>query len=221
MDFDGDGRSDILSGSWPGELYLFRRLAEVGAFASGEKILNARGETLNAGPACAVFAADWDGDGDLDLLAGNKVGDVQLFRNSGSRIKPVFGDPVALLAAGKPIQEFIPRGLAGPCVADWDGDGKPDLLAGTGGGSVLLFRNTGSAIQPELAAPIELLPESASIKKTEPGQAASPHGTRTKVCAVDWNADGKLDLLVGDLSIETSQLSPACYHGWVWLFLRK
>ena len=40
VDFDADGRSDVISGCYPGEVYLFRRQAD-GAFAAGETFCNA------------------------------------------------------------------------------------------------------------------------------------------------------------------------------------
>ena len=42
MDLDGDGRTDILSGSWPGEIYFFRRKAD-GTFAVAEKLKDRHG----------------------------------------------------------------------------------------------------------------------------------------------------------------------------------
>jgi hypothetical protein len=57
VDFDGDGRSDVLSGSWPGEIYLFRQLDD-GKFAKRERLKDSDGESINVGSASAVFAAD-------------------------------------------------------------------------------------------------------------------------------------------------------------------
>ena len=84
MDFDGDGVRDILSGSWPGPIYLFRGRKD--GFAAPEKVTLADGATAfdepkkiryvdggvtkegTTGQATVPFAVDWDGDGDLDLL---------------------------------------------------------------------------------------------------------------------------------------------------------
>ncbi len=59
--------------------------------------------------------------------------------------------PVRLEADGKPIDTEI--GHAAPFVADWDGDGKRDLLVGQFGGGVLwVYRNEGTDAAPRLAA---------------------------------------------------------------------
>ena len=64
---------------------------------------------------------------------------------------PELAAPVKLEAGGKPIDVEV--GHAAPFVHDLDGDGKPDLLVGQfGGGKLHLFRNEGTAAQPQLAA---------------------------------------------------------------------
>jgi hypothetical protein len=194
VDLDGDGRLDILSGSWPGELYLFRG-GPGHTFAPGETLKDRRGSAIKVGSASAVHAADWDRDGDLDLLIGNIAGEVHFVRNEGSARSYEFGTAHKLEADGTPIG--VPHGDAGPFVADWDDDGKLDLLVGTGAGSVLWYRNTGSGKEPSLQAARTLVPDSAEARG-----ARATRGTRAKVCATDWNGDGRLDLLVGDFAIE-------------------
>ena len=78
--------------------------------------------------------ADWDGDGLADLLVGSGSGAVQWFRNSGTRTAPKLAKPVELAAAAG--REFNVKKLVAPAtrtkpaVADWNGDGRPDLLVG-------------------------------------------------------------------------------------------
>jgi FG-GAP-like repeat len=197
VDLDGDGDTDVLSGSYnPGDLYLFRR-GEGGKFSPGEKIKDRNGKEIQF-TASVPFAADWNGDGLLDLLVGNIEGEVHFIPNEGKATEPAFGSPQALSADGKPIQ--VPHGDSGPVVADWDGDRVLDLLVGCGDGSVQFYRNVGTKKEPRLAAAKTLVPASPEGKAWSGGLKENEWGVRVKVCVTDWNGDGKPDLLLGDRS---------------------
>lgn len=144
MDYDNDGNPDVLSGSWPGELYLFRGKGS-GEFEAAEIIKDAEGNEVRAGgkdeaSASVVFAHDWDGDSDLDLLIGNIQGNLYLATNTGTATQPAYSPAVALTGGdGSPLSHD--GGDSGPVVAEWNGDGKHDLLVGGGDGSVIWFEN--------------------------------------------------------------------------------
>lgn len=197
MDFDGDGQADIISGSYqPGNLYLFKGNAD-GTFAKGQFINTVAGNPINVGAASAVFAADFDGRGVLDLVIGNINGDVSLVQNTGTRSAPRFALPVALKADGVPIKV---AGDAGPTVADWNGDGKLDLIVGDNSGAVQLYRNRSTDRTLDFAAP-QFLVKPAGQTYNAPARGEAPSsGMRTKPTVADFNGDGRLDLLVGDVS---------------------
>jgi hypothetical protein len=242
VDLDADGFVDLISGSWPGELFLFRG-GPSRSFAAPEMLKNRQGEIINigggiqespdgsimitghgefeetsdgwvvtyhgktykstpekpisvTGTASAAHAADWDGDGDYDLLVGNIGGEVYLIPNEGTRQAWSFGKEKRLQAGGKALSV---AGDAGPFTADWDGDGRLDLLVGAGDGSVSLFRNSRSSGPPDLEAGEKLVP-AGSTEFGSKTPKAPQRGTRAKVCAADWNGDGRLDLLVGDFA---------------------
>lgn len=198
-----------MSGSWPGQIYWFQRKAN-GSYAAAEMIKR-HGTNLHVGSAAAPAVADWDGDGDLDLLIGTIDGFVHYLKNEGSKSAYLFKSAEKLKAGSSVIKTA--GGDAGPCVADWDGDGKLDLVLGTGAGGVQWCRRIAA---DKLDSPQTLVaaPEREASKKFFDNPKAP--GTRTKVCVADWNADGKQDLLVGDFWSGGSRK----YHGWVWVYLR-
>jgi hypothetical protein len=221
VDYDGDGRVDLLSGSIGGKIYLFRRRPN-GTFAPGETLKRHDGlgavRDLGAGSGSSVCAADWFNEGKLDLFIGTGDGHVYLARNEGTRKAPRYHRLDQLKAGGKFIS--AEGGAAGPFVFDWDGDGLLDLLLGCGSGRVVFHRNIGTKEKPELAPGVTLI--EAAPENTELRASSSPSrsGQNAKICAVDWNGDGLPDLIVGDSTIVRVDGRHRA-HGWVWVYLRK
>lgn len=139
-------------------------------------------------------AADYDGDGDLDLITGSMSGPIFVHINSAESpsLPPSFADPPQRL----PIQS--PDRHSDPHLFDWDNDGDMDIVSGGASGSVYLAINTGTATQPEWSK-FELLVEvSASYTQIMNDDEEIQPGRASRIWVVDFNNDDKLDLLVGD-----------------------
>lgn len=225
MDWDADGTLDFISGSYdPGDLYLFRGLGE-GAYAEVEKILDHTGTPLvhhpeqlkkyeemkddpDADPEASIQArvasfgswaapVDWDADGDLDVLIGSFGGQLYLRTNEGTRAAPIFS------AASTQIAGIQVSGHANPVAADWDGDGRWDLVVGASDGSVRWYRNEGTPEVPSFAEARVLVEKKADnkfLRQVLAPDAAPAPGARAQICVVDYDLDGDLDLIVGDHS---------------------
>lgn len=203
VDWRGVGAVDLLVGQENGRVYLTRCLdrRDQGVPVYSEPIaLQQRDPELSVGSAAVPVLCDWDGDGDLDLIVGDAGGDVQLFENVGTPNDPRFALPVKLCAEGKPIR--IQAGPTGsiqgpaeakygytcPCVADWSGNGLPDLILSDVTGGHTLFINVGTRSRPELAAGQPILCGGKPLQTV----------WRVRPWAVDWDGDGVVDYLTLD-----------------------
>lgn len=134
---------------------------------------------------------DYDQDGRRDLLVGTGAeGYVYFYRNVGDDAEPLLDRGVQLTAGAAPLT--VPT-RATPYVHDWDEDGLRDLLCGAGDGRVYFFRNLGSAQSREYAPAVLL----------QAGGAPLDLGDRSVVRVLDWDGDGRKDLL-GSASYNTS-----------------
>jgi hypothetical protein len=211
VDFDYDGILDFISGSYdPGECYLFRGLGG-GKFAERQTLLDRSGKPILRHPdqkqnvqsfGSWPVMVDWNNDGKPDLLIGDFEGMMFVRLNEGAREKPEFSKSnIVVQAAGKDLKlPGNPAGHAAPAVADWDGDGRWDILSGCDNGGVYFYRNIGEPEAPRFEEPQVLIaPHEGNgyDEILEVGAEPVP-GVRTQIAAVDYLGNGKTDLLVGD-----------------------
>ncbi len=187
VDWNDDGKIDLLVGDGGGYLHLFLNdgAADSGDFASGVKV-QAAGKELevsrgNASP-CVV---DWNEDGKKDLVMGKGNGTIYIFLNEGSNEQPIFGKPIELNGGSLDVGSN-----SSPDMADWNGDGKKDLIIGNDDGEIYVFLNKGTNEDPQY----ENNGEKLALKF---GDDASPR-------VMGWNRPGANDLVVADRTGEVT-----------------
>jgi hypothetical protein len=157
-------------------------------FLSGEQGENFKINLYDHG--CATSAADFDGDGDDDLLFLNQFGSNALYRNDGVRDgKLVFTDVTA--DAGVGLRDRV---CVGACFADVDDDGDQDLFISTTRGGNAMFRNDGTA-----GGAVRFTDVTGAAGLTLVAHSETP-------CFFDYDGDGDLDLFLTNTAKWTSEV---------------
>lgn len=137
---------------------------------------------IDVGGFALPQAVDIDGDCDLDLITGSSAGRLFFFQNIGNGGNPVF-QLASTNFGGITIGGFAPTAI--PTFADIDADGDWDLFVGKDDGTVSFYRNTGSRTSPIF-----------SLITTQ--YLGLTVNTNPAFCFGDIDADGDLDLFVGE-----------------------
>jgi len=207
LDLNGDGLRDFISNSYdPGHCFFFRGLPDH-KFAAAEELIDKAGIPVRSAPqqkqdhesfGSFFTPVDWDADGDLDLLIGCFDGHLKLRINEGDAKNAVFAAENKSVQAGdRPLK--VERHCC-PVVADWDGDGLWDLLISSEDGSVTWFRNLGTKEVPRFDVGTAIVDKCSGngFDRLLWSDSDIKPGIRVQIEVVDYNSDGKQDLLLGD-----------------------
>jgi hypothetical protein len=192
FDADGDGDNDlyITRGSYqhdPGSNLYQDVLCEndgKGNFtvvASALPVITASGQNTKA--------ADFDGDGDLDLFVGGRVdakaypkpGQSLLLRNDSKPGKLSFIDVTKKWSSSLPTVGMVSDFLW----TDFNNDNKPDLLIASEWSPLLFYKNTGSSFE----------------KIDASKEISDASGWWNSLLAVDVDQDGDMDYVAGNFGL--------------------
>lgn len=220
IDWDKDGDADLVVGDEDGRVALWENTGRVENHQpkfQPPTYFQQRSRDLKFGALVTPVAFDWDNDGDHDLVCGNTSGNIAWFENlSSDGLDAVWSPPRLVHADGEPIRFLAgPNGsIQGPAeakwgyttfsVADWDGDGKPDLVCNSILGRIDWFKNVGTLSEPKFEAgkPVHIEWDEDAKKPSwvwwRPSENELVTQWRTTPLVQDWNADGLADLVMLD-----------------------
>lgn len=210
VDYENDGDMDIIVGmdSWGdygwdnafndegewvngplrGFVYLIEN--ENGNYKLKGKV-EAAGKPIDVYGAPSPNFADFDGDGDLDIICGEFIDKMTWFENIGSQTKPSYAEG-RLLTNEEGILKMDLQMII-PTAIDWDKDGDQDLIVGDEDGRVAWVENTGKVKDhmPVFNSPKYFQQKADNVK----------FGALVTPVAVDWDDDGDDDLICGNTAV--------------------
>jgi hypothetical protein len=186
-DVDGDGDQDMYIGDLQGRLHAYQN-SPVGGVAQftllQANVLEASGAAIDVGQFATPQFTDLDQDGRLDLLIGERNGNLNYYRNTGTATSPAW--------------TLTNENIGGVSTVEWwnvTGYSVPNLfVAPTGGRQLLLGSESGwlyhyGDIDGNLEGTWTLL-DSTFMDLRD--------GIRSGLCLHDYTGDGVLDMVVGN-----------------------
>ncbi len=164
----GDCAGLLIGGESAMYTYRFAGMTPQGApmYEPARTVLE-RNAPLYGGSLTVPNVVDWDGDGVLDIVAGNSEGRLLFFKNCGTDREPDFARSTEVEADGKPILlrpgYYVVQGpfeaswgYLCPTVCDWNGDGLLDVVTSGSRAKYEVMYNRGTKTAPKLDAPVAL-----------------------------------------------------------------
>lgn len=176
-DIDNDGDMDLLVGDQEGNLILVERTA------AGFQIQSPY-NGIDVGDNSVPQLFDLDRDGDLDLIVGESLGNINYFENTGSASHPVFSNT----ASSNTLSGFDFNVFSGGSSAPFfvERDSSYELFVGHEGGGIVHLGNIDNNILG-----------SYDTLSLDFGQLRT--GILSSVAAADFNQDGEVELVVGNM----------------------
>jgi FG-GAP-like repeat/Secretion system C-terminal sorting domain len=183
-DMDNDGDLDLVVGSHGGAVYYYRNTAGTGSPMVLQRDFNPMWQAMDVGGSSAPCIYDLDNDGLNDLLIGERNGNLNFCKNTGTPTEPKFADlPVIANLGGIDTRHGGNIGFCTPIVVTLNGEKM--LVTGSQDGRIDVYSNLSAS-----AAPFAVFASNwGNIDE----------GTRCHPALADLDDDGVLEMVTGNL----------------------
>ncbi len=183
-DWDNDGDGDLILGELNGNLYLVRNIGTnlSPAFGATQLLSDATGTVIDLGQSSTPLLVDINEDGLLDLVSGEKSGNVNFYKNVGTAQVPSWSLVTENLAGAQASSYLGLDGFSVPALVKGEGNFW-DLYLGCEKGWVNHFQ-----FQSNLPNVGQLIDEQWQDMR---------EGDRSSVVFGDFSGEGSLDMIMG------------------------
>ena len=169
-------------------------------YATPARPVLAEGSPLALANLPVLSPGDLDGDGLVDLIAGNNAGDLLFVKNVGKAGRPEFANPVRVPVGGRPLD--IKGGYRGsiqgpgeamwgytcPTLCDWDGDGRLDVILNSILADYMFLQGLPSDDGPAFSEPRPMYCDGLQLHLA----------WRSQPAITDWGTGGRLCMIALD-----------------------
>ena len=199
-DLDKDGLLELLVGQGDGTMMDYEQTAPNSIFSTtGTLITFAAGGTVDVGLYAKPTVSDLDGDGMQEIIVGEENGKVLIYEQNvgtgANAFKMGVGTTLFANPYGVTTTTVANAGsYARPSVGDLDNDGLIDIIVGSNNGLLNRYEQLASTNTTTAGF------STATTIKLAGGTTDLDAGSVSKPLITDYDGDGKLDMLVGNVA---------------------
>jgi hypothetical protein len=200
--FSAGAKSYVLSGTRLGNILCYQLDEKIGSLSPRKYAVGTDGLLLRNPGVHSSPAYFYDSEQNQGLITVGEGG-LYYYKNTSK-----FDDKGNLIMEQpKHVLQQNPKLYGGslviPSMADWDGDGKLDIISGNSMGFLFFYKNIGTNERPAFIDPVPLMADGKVIH-VQPGYREDIQGPGearwgyTSPNVIDWDGDGLLDIITGD-----------------------